>query len=75
MADEISEFKVEPLGVSISKIQTYLEKVYELLEESIAKSNNPPTEVFLKTENDYDRHYLKITHEEALYGIACIGYD
>ena len=41
----------------------------------MAKSNNSPTEVFQKTEDDYDRHYVAITFEDKIHGLACIGYD
>jgi hypothetical protein len=49
--------------------------MYNLLDESVAKSNNPPAEVFQKTENDYERHYLAITYEDKIHGLACLGYD
>lgn len=72
---EISQFVIEPLGIPLSEIPNFLSEVYALLDEPIAKSNNLPTQVFQKTENDYDRHYLAITFEKKIYGIACIGYD
>ena len=59
----------------LNDILTFLEAVYSLLDESVAKSNNSPVEVFQKTENDYDRHYLSITYEDKIYGLACLGYD
>ena len=72
---EISQFVIKPLGIPLSEIPNFLSEIYALLDEPIAKSNNPPTQVFQKTENDYDRHYVAITFEEKIHGIACIGYD
>lgn len=72
---EIDRFEIKPLGIPLSEIPNFLTVIYDLLDESIAKSNNPPNEVFLKTENDYDRQYLAITFENKIHGLACIGYD
>ena len=45
------------------------------MDETILKSNNPPEEVFEKTEEGYDRHYLMLVANEKVYGIAVLHYD
>lgn len=72
---EISQFQVRPLGIPLAEITNFIEAMYGLLDESLVKSNNTPQEVFEKTEHDYERHYLAITFEDKIYGLACLGYD
>lgn len=72
---EISRFDIKPLGIPLNQLKNFLDQIYLLLDEAIAKSSNPSAEVFSKTENDYDRHYLAIEYEDEIYGIACLSYD
>jgi hypothetical protein len=53
----------------------FIDKVYSALDDTIAKSNNTPKEVFEKTEEGYDRHYLMLVANEKVYGIAILNYD
>jgi hypothetical protein len=43
---EIDRFEIKPLGIPLSEIPNFLSEIYGLLDESVAKSNNPPSEVF-----------------------------
>ncbi len=72
---EISEFVIKPFSVKYNKLLTFISHVYGALDETIAKSNNAPQEVFDKTEEGYDRHYLMLVAKEKVYGIAIVNYD
>lgn len=74
-AKEISEFQIRNFTIKYSQILSFITHVYNQLDDTIAKSNNNPQEVFDKTEQGYDRHYLMLVANEKVYGIAIINYD
>ena len=72
---EISEFVIKPFTVKYDRLLNFMSHVYSALDDTIAKSNNTPQEVFDKTEEGYDRHYLMLVANEKVYGIAIVNYD
>lgn len=73
--EEIAEFQIKPFSIKNERILSFIEHIYKNVDETIAKSNNTPQEVFDRTEEGYDRHYLMLVFNEKVYGIATLNYD
>lgn len=73
--EEIAEFQIKPFSIKNERILSFIEHIYQNVDETIAKSNNTPQEVFDRTEEGYDRHYLMLVFKEKVYGIATLNYD